>query len=54
MEQIKKSLIHFFNPPVNVQTLDGIIIDNYFFGVAAVGDNGHESPVVIPNGVFRN
>ena len=34
-------------------TLDGIVIDNYFFGVAAVGANGHESVVVFPSGVFR-
>ncbi|WP_445385341.1 M28 family metallopeptidase [Robiginitalea sp. IMCC44478] len=34
-------------------TLDGIVIDNYFFGVAAVGANGHESEVVFPTGVFR-
>ncbi len=34
-------------------TLDGIVIDNYFFGIAAVGKDGHESPVVFPNAVFR-
>lgn len=34
-------------------TLDGIVIDNYFFGVAAVDQNGHESVVVFPNSVFR-
>lgn len=34
-------------------TLDGIVIDNFFFGVAAVGANGHESVVVFPNAVFR-
>lgn len=34
-------------------TLQGIVIDNYFFGVASVGENGHESPVVFPSGVFR-
>lgn len=34
-------------------TLTGIVIDNYFFGVAAVGKDGHESPVVFPNKVFR-
>lgn len=34
-------------------TLDGIVIDNFFFGVAAVGANGHESMVVFPNTVFR-
>jgi hypothetical protein len=35
-------------------TLDGIVIDNYLFGVAAVGQDGHESPVAFPSGVFRN
>ncbi|NVJ89088.1 MAG: M28 family peptidase [Flavobacteriaceae bacterium] len=35
------------------QTLEGIVIDNFFFGVAAVGENGHESVVVFPNKVFR-
>jgi len=34
-------------------TLDGIVIDNYFFGVSAVGKNGHESVVVFPSGTFR-
>lgn len=34
-------------------TLDGIVIDNYFFGVAAVGKDNHESVVVFPSGVFR-
>ncbi|GMN04773.1 M20/M25/M40 family metallo-hydrolase [Croceitalea sp. MTPC5] len=34
-------------------TLDGIVIDNYFFGIAAVGKDGHESPIVFPNAVFR-
>jgi hypothetical protein len=29
-------------------TFDGIIIDNYFFGVAAVGATGNESVVVFP------
>ncbi|WP_343485951.1 M28 family metallopeptidase [Allomuricauda sp. d1] len=38
---------------VTEYTLKGIVIDNYFFGVAAVGENGHESLVVFPNGVFR-
>ncbi|SDS23512.1 Peptidase family M28 [Maribacter dokdonensis] len=33
--------------------LDGIVIDNYFFGVSAVSEDGFESPVVFPNGVFR-
>ncbi|MET1259795.1 M28 family peptidase [Flagellimonas sp. DF-77] len=35
------------------KTLTGIVIDNFFFGVAAVAENGHESPVVFPNAVFR-
>lgn len=34
-------------------TLEGIVIDNYFFGVSAVGKNGHESVVVFPSGTFR-
>ncbi|MBZ9630175.1 M28 family metallopeptidase [Salegentibacter sp. LM13S] len=38
---------------VNDFTLDGIVIDNFFFGVAAVGKDGHESVVVFPSGVFR-
>jgi len=34
-------------------TLDGIIIDNYFFGVAAIGANGKESIITFPNIIFR-
>lgn len=34
-------------------TLEGIVIDNFYFGVAAVGKNGHESVVVFPSGTFR-
>ena len=34
-------------------TLEGTVIDNFFFGVSAVGKNGHESVVVFPSGVFR-
>ncbi|MDX1364574.1 MAG: M28 family metallopeptidase [Arenibacter latericius] len=34
-------------------TLDGIVIDNYFFGVSAVGENGFESVVVFPNKIIR-
>ena len=34
--------------------LDGIVIDNYFFGIASVGENGFESVVVFPNNVFRD
>ena len=33
--------------------LDGIVIDNYFFGISSIGKNGFESPVVFPNSVFR-
>jgi hypothetical protein len=33
---------------VNEHTLEGLIIDNYFFGVAAVGRDGNESVVVFP------
>lgn len=38
---------------VNEHTLDGIVIDNYLFGVAAVGKDGHESVVVFPSSIFR-
>jgi hypothetical protein len=34
-------------------TLDGIVLDNSLFGVAAVGENGHESVVVFPNKILR-
>ncbi|NRD19714.1 M28 family peptidase [Winogradskyella eckloniae] len=34
-------------------TLNGIVIDNSYFGVAAVGENGHESAVVFPNKIMR-
>lgn len=33
---------------VNEHTLEGIVIDNYHFGVAAVGKDGNESAVVFP------
>lgn len=33
--------------------LKGIVIDNFFFGVASVGKDGFESPVVFPNKIFR-
>ncbi len=38
---------------VTEQELEGIVIDNFFFGVASVGANGHESVVVFPNGIYR-
>ena len=34
--------------------LKGIVIDNFFFGVASVGKDGFESMVVFPNQVFRD
>ena len=34
-------------------TLEGIVIDNSFFGVAAVGKDGYESMVVFPNKILR-
>jgi len=34
-------------------TLESIVIDNFFFGVAAVGKDGHESMVVFPNKIMR-
>lgn len=34
-------------------TLEGIIIDNFFFGVAAIDENGHESVVVFPSKIMR-
>jgi Zn-dependent M28 family amino/carboxypeptidase len=39
----------------NVDTfeLKGIVIDNYYFGVASVSKNGHESVVVFPKGIIR-
>ena len=39
---------------VSSATLEGIVIDNFFFGIATVGKNGIESPVVFPNKVSRN
>jgi len=35
-------------------TLKGIVIDNFFFGVASVGKDGHESIIVFPNKTFRD
>jgi hypothetical protein len=34
-------------------TLENLVIDNYLFGVAAVGRDGNESPVVFPTGLIR-
>ena len=33
-------------------TLENIVIDNYLFGVAAVGTHGNESPVVFPSSLI--
>ena len=38
---------------VDVYTLENIVIDNFLFGVAAVGVNGEESVVVFPSAVIR-
>ncbi|QSE98165.1 M28 family metallopeptidase [Fulvivirga lutea] len=38
---------------VSEYLLESIVIDNYLFGVAAVGKNGHESVVVFPQGVYK-
>ncbi|WP_033961527.1 M28 family peptidase [Psychroserpens jangbogonensis] len=34
-------------------TLEGIVIDNFYFGVAAVDEEGFESVVVFPNEIMR-
>ena len=39
---------------INEYVLEGIVIDNFFFGISTIGKNGFESPVVFPNGIFRN
>ena len=39
---------------VDEYILNGIVIDNYFFGIASVSAGGFESPVVFPNGIFRD
>lgn len=38
---------------VTEQTLEGIVIDNSFFGVAALGKDGFESVVAFPNEIMR-
>jgi len=38
---------------VDTYTLENVIIDNYLFGVAAVGKDGNESTVVFPGGQIR-
>ncbi len=39
---------------VDAYTLEGIVIDNYFFGVVAVDEQGHESVVSFPSGIIRD
>ena len=39
---------HFVGADVRNFTLENIVIDNYFFGVAAVANDGIETPVVFP------
>ena len=39
---------------VSSYKLEGIVIDNFFFGISTVGKNGFESQIVFPNGVFKN
>ena len=34
-------------------TLEGVVLDNFFFGVSAVGKGGFESVVVFPNAIIR-
>jgi Zn-dependent M28 family amino/carboxypeptidase len=34
-------------------TLEGIVIDNFYFGIASVDDQGFESVVVFPNKIIR-
>jgi len=35
-------------------SLEGIVVDNFFFGIASVGENGHESIVSFPSGLIQN
>ena len=37
----------------NEVTLEGIVIDNFFFGVASIGKDGHESVVSFPSKIMR-
>jgi Zn-dependent M28 family amino/carboxypeptidase len=38
---------------VTEYTLEGIVIDNFLFGVSSIGKDGFESPVVFPNAIMR-
>ncbi|NBC24293.1 MAG: M28 family peptidase [Bacteroidetes bacterium] len=39
---------------VSEHTLEGIVIDNYLFGVSAVGNDGYESVVSYPGGLIQD
>lgn len=43
----------YFDKNTTDVTLENIVIDNYLFGVAAVGKDGNESLVVFPGGLIR-
>ena len=43
----------YIDSNVNEFILEGIVLDNYFFGVAAVGKYGHESIVSFPSKIIR-
>ena len=43
----------YVNAGVKEHKVKGVVIDNYYFGVAAVGKDGNESPVVFPLKQFR-
>jgi len=43
----------FVGPEVTEFTLEGLVIDNYLFGVSAVGRDGNESVVSFPTAQFR-
>ena len=34
-------------------TLEGIVLDNYLFGVATVGVDGHQSTIVFPSVILK-
>ena len=42
-----------FGGDVDNFELQGIVIDNYYFGVSSVSKTGHESVVVFPNDIIR-
>jgi len=39
---------HFVPADARTHTLENVVVDNYFFGVASVANDGLESPVVFP------